>query len=72
MQTLPLPAAAFRPVPRRASSGGRGPWLGWLRRVLARQSENSQLRAMDLRDLRDAGLTPGEARDLAAKPLWRA
>jgi uncharacterized protein YjiS (DUF1127 family) len=66
-----IPLAAPRPLPRRAATEGRGPWLGWMRRMLQREAENLELRAMDLRGLRDVGLSPGEAAELAAKPLWQ-
>lgn len=46
-------------------------WPVWLSTILARQTERRQLLLLDDRDLRDIGLTPSEARALAARPLWR-
>jgi uncharacterized protein YjiS (DUF1127 family) len=37
-----------------------------------RASERAALAAMDHRDLRDIGLTPGEAITEASKPFWAA
>ncbi|HLH50858.1 MAG TPA: DUF1127 domain-containing protein [Roseiarcus sp.] len=47
-------------------------WLGLIEVWRRRAQERRALCAMDLRELRDIGLTPIDARREAEKPFWRA
>jgi uncharacterized protein YjiS (DUF1127 family) len=68
---MALSTALPAPLARPAAPSLPGFWQGWLGTLMARLAENAELRALGDRELRDIGLTPGEAAGLAAKPVWR-
>lgn len=66
--TLLLPLSA-RPVARQADT--RPPWQAALGRWLGRLREREQMRALDARERRDAGLTAYDVAIETRKLPWR-
>ncbi len=54
------------------SRTGRAAWPWRLLETWRERSrERAQLAGLSLRELRDMGLSPGDAREEAGKPFWR-